>query len=226
MIVDIFEVWILLDCFVFLVSPFDEVKSVCSEYSVQLLIQKRVLLFLEILLKYLADEVDHGLEEVLVLEYKFTLPVTQQNPHVYVTYFFALLLQLMTFPCHQVISKPSAHDLLLVQLLMLPYHHHVLEYILEQFSEKFAVDEVLKLFGNDQYWIFCLFLHHARVIGLCLEACILMQELKFSLSLMVDSKDCLELRLICAIEIDDSCLQYLFFMRLRSNLIPFMTIYQ
>ena len=79
----------------------DEVEGIGPEHAIEFLIDGGVDLFLKVLLEQFREEVDHGLEEVLILEDVLGLAVAQQDPHVDVTDLLALLLQLMRLEDHQ-----------------------------------------------------------------------------------------------------------------------------
>ena len=69
--------------------PFNQIKSVCPEDSVELLLNFVVLGGLEILTKNFGQEVDHCFKEILVLEDKFIIPIAQQYPHIRISDLFA-----------------------------------------------------------------------------------------------------------------------------------------
>lgn len=56
---------------------FDEIKSISAEHPIQLLIDSRIDLLLKVLLEQLREKVNHGFEEVLILEDVFGLAVAE-----------------------------------------------------------------------------------------------------------------------------------------------------
>lgn len=73
----VFELRVIFDEFVLLVASTDQVEGVGSEDAVEFGVQHWKDLLVEGLLKHLADEVDHCLEEILVFEDEFCLAVAQ-----------------------------------------------------------------------------------------------------------------------------------------------------
>lgn len=55
----------------------DEIKSISAKHPIQLLIDSRIDLLLKVLLEQLREEVNHGFEEVLILEDVFRLAVAE-----------------------------------------------------------------------------------------------------------------------------------------------------
>ena len=75
-----------------MVSSFDEVKCICSEYPIEFFINHGVGFGLEILFKNFFNEIDHSLEKILIFEDEFGLAVAEENAHVDVADFFTLFL--------------------------------------------------------------------------------------------------------------------------------------
>lgn len=76
-ILDILEIWVLLHNLILIMPAFDEIKSIGPEHPIQLLIDSRINLLLKIFLEQLREEVNHGFEEVLILEDVFRLAVAE-----------------------------------------------------------------------------------------------------------------------------------------------------
>lgn len=97
----IFEIRVLTNDFIFLISSLDQIKRIRPEDPVQFGIDNRIDLLLEVLLEHLRQEIDHRLKKVLILKDKPSLSMTQQHSHIGKTYLLALLLKLMGFMDHQ-----------------------------------------------------------------------------------------------------------------------------
>lgn len=88
-VLDVFEFGVLFDDGVFLVSPLDEVEGIGAEHAIELQIDGGVYLLVEVLFEDLAEEVNHGFEEVLISEYVFGLAVAEEDADVHIADFFA-----------------------------------------------------------------------------------------------------------------------------------------
>lgn len=78
-----------------MIASADQVESIGSEDSVELGVKYWIDLVIEGFLQYLADEVDHCLEKILIFEDKFCLSMAQEDAHIGIAHLFALLFQLV-----------------------------------------------------------------------------------------------------------------------------------
>ena len=73
----------------------DQVECISPENPIQLLLNQRMLLLIKYTFENLGNEVNHGLEKVLILENHLTLAMAQQYAHIHITDLLAFLLQMV-----------------------------------------------------------------------------------------------------------------------------------
>jgi hypothetical protein len=174
-VLDIFEIGILLYNFVLLMSSLDEVEGIGAKHPIEFLVDHGVDVLLEVVLEQLGEEVDHGLEEVLILEDAFGFAVAEEDAHVDVADLLAFLLQQIGLVDHELLHLQLVlHDDLLVLQLGLLDQQHVLVDLLEELLEQFRANEIPELLGDDEIWIFRLFLLHSDIIFVWIGCGVLM----------------------------------------------------
>ena len=135
----VFEVRMLTNNFIFLISPSYQIKRISSKDSIQLWVDYRIDFFRKILFEDLRDEVYHSLKKILVLKNKPRFSMSQQNTHISIADLFAFRLQLVGFMNHQspwfkltVSCKNSIFCLIFFQ------HSHILKDCSEEMRKEFG----------------------------------------------------------------------------------------
>ena len=101
MILGILKLRKLVNKFILLIPPLNQIELVCSENSVELRVHDWIDLLIEALFEHLRDEVDHGFKKILIFEDKLSLSMAQKHSHIGIAYFLTFVLQLMGLMEHQ-----------------------------------------------------------------------------------------------------------------------------